>query len=109
MPWSLTTPISSGDLDATSYGEVKIVRQTHDSVRRIITVDLEYGNTVEDVWVPGIQPRGKLGSAYIQGTDYSTLVANSEPELNEKTYDAVKRGLYAYLNTKGVIGAGTLE
>jgi hypothetical protein len=96
-------------LDTSSYAEVKIVRQSHDSVRKVIVVDLEYGNTVDGVWKAGIQPRSKIGSASVQGTDYNALVANSTPETSEKTYDAVKRGLYEFLLSKNVIGAGTLE
>lgn len=109
MPWHLTTSVSVGDLDTGSYAEVKIVRQAHDSVRRVIAVDVEYGNTVEGVWKSGIQPRSKIGSVAIQGTDYTTLVDTSTPQEAEKTYDAVKRGLYGFLLSKGVIGAGELE
>ena len=109
MPWTLTTPISAGDLDTTPYAEVRIVRQAHDSVRRVIVLDLEYGNTVGGSWVPGIQPRSKPCSVYIQGDDYTTLTENSLPEEDEKTYDAVKRGLYNFLHTKAFIGDGTLS
>lgn len=109
MPWTLTTPVSAGDLDTTSYAEVRIVRQAHDSVRRMIVLDLEYGNTVDGTWVPGIQPRSKPCSIYVQGDDYMTLTVSSMPEEDEKTYDAVKRGLYAYLASKGLIGPGTLS
>jgi hypothetical protein len=109
MPWILTTPVAVGDLDPNGpYAQVKIVRQAHDSIRKVIAIDLEYGNTVNNNWVPGLPVRSKPTSVVIQGDEYSALVADSEPETNEKTYDAVKRGLYSLLATKNVIGPGTL-
>lgn len=109
MAWQLTTPVAVGDLDPNGpYAEVKIVRQAHDSVRKVIAVDLEYGNTVANVWTPGLPVRSKPQSVIIQGTEYTDLVANSEPEAEETTYDAVKRGLYAYLASKNLIGPGAL-
>ena len=109
MPWQLTTSVGTGDLDANGpYTQVKIVRQLHDSVQRFIAVDLEYGNTVGGNWVPGIRLTSKVLSAIISGTPYDTLTTTSEPEVDEKTYDAVKRGLYEYLNDNGIIAAGAI-
>jgi hypothetical protein len=109
MPWTLTTPVAVGDLDpAGPYTQVKIVRQAHDSVRGMIAVDLEYGNTVNDEWKPGLPIRSKPTNIIIQGEEYTALVTDSEPETDEKTYDAVKRGLYEFLATKNMIGPGTL-
>jgi len=109
MPWTLTTPVAVGDLDPSGpYLQVRIVRQAHDSVRSIIAIDLEYGNTVEGQWVPGLPVRSKPSSVMIQGSDYESLTTDSMPEVDESTYDAVKRGLYAHLAIKGIIGAGTL-
>ena len=110
MSWILTTPVAVGDLDPNGpYTEVKITHQAHDSVRGIIAINFEYGNTVGGEWKPGISIRGKATSVVIQDEDYNTLVADSMPETNEKTYDAVKRGLYAYLAYKNIIGPGALS
>ncbi len=108
MPWTLTTPVAVGDLDSGPYTQVRIVHQAHDSVRGVIAVDLEYGNMVNNEWKPGLPLRNKPTNAIIQGEEYSTLVTDSEPEANEKTYDAVKRGLYEHLASKNIIGPGTL-
>jgi len=105
MPWQLTTPINVGDLDTGSYAQVKISRFAHDSVRKIIAIDLEYGNTVDGQWRPGYPPRTKPTSVFVQGDDYLALVL-SEPEVGEKTYEAVQRGLYSYLAEKDQIGPG---
>jgi hypothetical protein len=108
MPWLLTTPLDVGDMDEADYTHVRIIHQTHDSVRAFIQLGLEYGRVVNNAWVPGTTPKGKPSSCFIIGADYDTLTTASTPELNELTYDAVKRGLYQYLVTKEVIGAGTL-
>jgi len=109
MPWTLTAPITVGDLDANGpYTQVKIVHQNHDSVNGKITLFLEYGKTAQDAWVPGIPVKSKELVVSIEGADYVSLVTGSEPEVNEKTYDAVKRGLYEYLADKSIIGAGVL-
>jgi hypothetical protein len=109
MPWQLTTVIDTGDLDTTSYGEVKIVRQIHDSIRGMVSIDLEYGNTVQGAWVPGLSLHSKPSSVFIDGTDYLALITDSEPEQDEKTYDAVKRGLYEFLASKNYIGPGHIS
>ena len=110
MSWLLTTPIAVGALDTAPYAEVLIVRQSHDSVRGFIMLNLEYGNTDGyGVWHPGMQPRGLTTFVQISGADYATLVTGATPVANEKTYDAVKRALYLYMASKSIIGAGTIK
>lgn len=110
MPWTLTIPISTGELDAAGpYTQVRIVRQLHDSLRSVIGIDLEYGNTVNNVWVSGLPVRSRPMSVMVQGNEYDTLVEESMPEEGESTYDAVRRGLYAFLAAKNVIGDGALS
>ena len=109
MPWQLATPIAVGDLDPNGpYTQVRIVRQAHDSIRKLVVVDLEYGNLVDGVWTSGLRVRSRPKTIYIQGTEYAALVANSNPANGEGTYDAVKRGLYEFLASKNLIGPGTL-
>ena len=130
MPWLLTTPIDSGDLDDGNYGEVKITRFVQDSNRNQIQLRLEYGNTVDGKWESGYLPKGKSPHAVINnsgGSDYNNLVASAIPDVQtsdpgdpvryveagdvwvERTYYAVKRDLYDYLVTKGIIDAGTMS
>lgn len=109
MPWQLTTPVTVGALDSASYDQIRITRMTHDSVRAFIQFDIEYGRTVDSVWTPGLAPRDKQTSFFLQGQEYTDLVTTAEPvDANEKTYDAVKRGLYEWLNTNGHIAAGSV-
>jgi len=109
MPWQLTTPVSVGDLDPNGpYNQVKILMQVHDGYRNHIRVDLEYGNTVDNEWVRGIKPTNKDTSYIIMGQDYTDLVTGHATEDGELTYDAVKRGLYEHLATKGVIDPGSI-
>jgi hypothetical protein len=130
MPWLLDTPIDSGDLDDGEYSEVKITRFVQDSNRGQVNLRLEYGNTVDGKWESGYLPKSKSPHATINDrgdTDYSTLVADAVPDVQtsdpgdpiryvpagdvwvERTYYAVKRGLYAYLEDKGIIDAGTMS
>ena len=109
MPWQLTTPVNAGDLDpAGTYAQIKIVMQQHLSNQEIISLGFEYGNTVSDVWVPGVLPIGLPTSAMISGADYTTLVTTHASIDGELTYVAVKRGLYEYLAANSIIAAGTV-
>jgi hypothetical protein len=109
MPWKLDTPVNVGDLDTAPYQEIRITRFFNDSVRRLITVELEYGNTVDGTWVLGFPPRGKTTNVVIDGQAYLTLVGGAQPEAGESVYGAVKRTLYAYLREADAIGPGHLE
>jgi hypothetical protein len=110
MPWQLTTPVTVGDLDPNGpYGEVKIMRQVHDARRKLISIDLEYGNTVDGEWVRGIPPADKTTSHVISGDAYDTMVTTHATNDGELTYDACKRGLYEHLSTEGVIDAGSVS
>jgi len=109
MPWQLTTPVAVGDLDPNGpYNQISIMRQLHDRRRQMIHLELEYGNTVTDNWVPGMTPTGKETSVSIQGEDYTTLVTTHASNDGELTYDAAKRGLFEYLLAKGIIDAGSI-
>ena len=56
MSLVLDTPIQTGDLDpnASTYGEVKIIRFSHDAVNRLCELVTQEGNTVDGVWVAGV-------------------------------------------------------
>ena len=108
MPWKLTTPVDTGDLDSTPYGEVKIVDLTHRPNAGLMVVLIEYGNTVDKAWVQGMMPAGKTTSHAIQGDDYVSLVATHRTLPDELSYVAAKRALYEHLASKGVIPAGAV-
>lgn len=110
MPWQLTTPYSGGDLDPSGvYNQVKIRVQSWDDRRNMMAVELEYGTTsAEGKWVAGIVPASKPTYVPITGQDYVDLATNSTPNVGEKTYDAVKRGLYEYLSIKGLLDPGSI-
>jgi hypothetical protein len=130
MPWTLTTPVETGDLDTVDYAELQIVRMTHLSLpdAESIVVDLQYGNTVNGVWVEGIAiPTGKAKTVTIIGTDYTDLITNAIPDVQtsdpsnpnyyydasasvwvERTFAASKRGLYEWMYDNGYIDAGSV-
>lgn len=108
MPWQLTTPIGTGDLDTVAYSEVTITEFRFSNQRQFIMVQLEYGNTVSGTWVPGITPLGKQASHVVDGAAFLSLVANATPDVGETTYQAVKRALYEQLLADGIIDAGTI-
>ncbi len=108
MPWQLTTPVDTGDLDSVPYAEVKIVDMVHRSNRSLIVIQLEYGNTVDGEWIRGMMPAGKANSYSIRSDDYTALVTGHTTLANELSYVAAKRALYEYLATKRVIEPGTV-
>lgn len=107
MPWQLTTPINTGDLDSVaSYVQVKLTgQQWRDGM---IAVTWEYGNTVDSVWVPGATPKGVNPNHTILDEEYITLVTTHETKDKEKTYNANARGLYEHLANLGLIGPGSV-
>ena len=107
MAWQLTTPVTSGDLDSSDYDLIKLTRFVHDSTSNRIMINWVYGYLDEEgEMVNGIQPRGSESHAIIDGDDYLTLVSTHEPLEGEKTYVAIKRGLYEWLLAEGKIGPG---
>ena len=112
MPWLFDTPKDVGDMDPNGpYTQAKIMRQVHDARRSQVQLELEYGNTVDDAWVAGIQPAEGSGletSYSISDQEYVDLVTTHTSNDGELTYDAVKRGLYDHLNTEGVLSSGSI-
>lgn len=109
MPWQLTTPYSGGDLDTTGvYNQVKVMRlnwRTHPKAS--VSLDLQYGTTVDDVWTPGMNPQGKPMQVYIDGDDYVDFMTHVSND-GELTYGAVKRGVYEWLSAKGHLDPGSI-
>ena len=98
-----------GALDTGNYDQIRIVRLNHDSVRGFISLQIEYGRTINSVWTPGFAPAGKQTNFHIDGQAYTDLVTDSEPlDANEKTYDAVRRGLFEWLSANNHIAAGSI-
>ena len=101
MPIQLTTPLDAGDIDSGTYDHVMIMRQIHNNRRKRVVLSLEYGTIDNQEWIGG--PAAPTDdSTYppavvISGQDYTDLVSTHEPNQGEKTYDAVKRGLYQWL------------
>jgi hypothetical protein len=126
MPWTLTTPIPGGGLEAGSLGEIKLTNFQHRSDKQRISFGIQYGNTVASKWERGYTPRDKGDDFLITGTDYDDLIANAVPDVQtsdpsdavryaavgavwvERTYYAAKRGAYEWLETNGHIAAGSV-
>lgn len=109
MPWQLTTPYSGGDLDSSGvYNQVKVLRLNwRVSPKPSVSLDLEYGTTVDDVWIPGLAPVGKPTVVYIDGDDYVSFMTHVSNDA-ELTYGAVKRGVYEWLSAQGHVDAGSI-
>ncbi len=109
MPWKLTKPVDTGDLDAVNYGEIKLSDQRWLSqpYGDSILVSWQYGNTVDGKWVPGHAPTGKETSRHIAEEEYTALVSHISND-GEPTYVAVKRGLYEHLASVGAIEPGVM-
>lgn len=104
MPWQLTTPLSAGDLDPEGpYTQVKIVGFQFYSNRNVLTVFLEYGNTVGGVWIKGVSPTSAQKSVTLTGQDCIDFIA-----ANQTVYDSVASILYSWLQSEGAIGGGSV-
>lgn len=126
MPWTLTTPVAVGDLEDSALAEIKIVRLEQHANKKRLGLQLQYGNTVGEVWTPGYAPRAKQIDVQITATDYDDIIANSVPDVQtsdpadavryaqvgavwvERTYYAVQRACYEWLNTNSIIDAGSV-
>lgn len=123
MPVQLTNPFNPGDNDpGKTYAQAKIVRQEIDLIHKWIAVHIQYGDTVNGVWVPGAaSPLKRLTIENSEpqynnadppeivvpaGTEFTTML--SKLALNNETlYNGVARELYSYFITKGLL-AGTV-
>jgi len=116
MPITLTTPKATGDLDPNAagnqYTQVKITKQTIDLTRKLLTVTVSYGNTVNGHWVPGILPAMSFAAIDQPAngdqpavTDFTDLVGTAPAAPVEGTptpslYDQVSKRLYQWLLAK---------
>jgi len=129
MPWTLTTPLSEGDI-GTSLTTVLI----HDFIDRTrnqdgamvekLYVEVQWGTIQADEWVEGLkQPvhitiEGATLDALLTDKPDVQLSDPSDPSRYwkvdaqdiwvEYTYYASKRSIYEWLNTNGYITAGTM-
>jgi len=107
MPWNLTTPTDGGDL-ADNAAQVKITRFAVYTRQKRIGVDLEYGNTVDGVWIKAHEPPpGKPPTLHIENkdgeSDFDDFVL-----ANQQLYDDVKAAIYAQLAADSDIDPGAV-
>lgn len=114
MPLNLITPVPVTDprIDGVaSYPQLKIVRQSHDPILMRIEIICQYGNTINDVWTPGVLSKKTYtirnwneydadGNVTVSHTDYTDMVSELSL-LNESVYAGAKRLLYQWLIDKG--------
>jgi hypothetical protein len=101
MPIALTTAKDPGDMDVTTYGEVKIVTFSLWPNLNMIDITTEYGNTVAGEWV-----RSNLGMAAqnqfrVEGSDYAAMVTALSLDGDEPIYVGAARVLYQWLLDAG--------
>lgn len=129
MPWTLTVPLSEGDI-GTSLTTVLIhdfidrTRNQNEAMTEKLFVEIQWGNIVSDAWVMGLkQPvhitiAGATLDALMTDKPDVQLSDPSDPSRYwkvdgqniwvEYTYYASKRSIYEWLNTNEHIGAGTM-
>jgi hypothetical protein len=103
MPIQLTTPFNPGDFDTVQYSKLKIMTFTVMLRESWMELIVEYGNIVDNVWVPG---KKTVPAILITGSDYTALIQDT-PNEGETVYEAVQRCLYQYILDKG-IASGTI-
>ena len=135
MPWQLETSINVGDMDPDApggqYTHVRVTLQGNDPDEKSIPVAIHYGWLNEGNFVSGsLSPTNRKTSYLIRGDDWSSIVANTVPDVvstepghssryqeftfdgspawRETIYWGAKRGLYEELHTKGIIDDGTV-
>lgn len=112
MPILLTTPLDPGSFDTATYDHVKIINQTHrmNRIEPSIMLFLSYGTVTDGVWVPGNNTPSTAVypvNVSVSGEDYISLISHDSLD-GEKTYAAVKRGLYEYLQSNYAALAGDI-
>ena len=119
MPISLTTAFSyePGHGQSTiSYGEVKIICFTQVTEENRIDMHVQYGDTVDGKWVPGVVPVHMLSIQDTPaippdipaGNDYLMFVGTKYPtSTSNLLYVEVANTLYQYLIDQGLY-AGTI-
>jgi len=105
MPWLLDTQLSMGDISSDVISEVRIVRQSHDSVRKFIRIIIQFGKTdVNGDWQAMRTPDNMSSILILEGDDYTSFIA-----ANQTVYNSVKTVLYDKLLLDGVIPMGSVS
>jgi len=103
MPIQLTTALQTGVIDPSGpYTQVKIITFTLNTIRKFIEVNCQYGNTVNNEWVPGIATGSASNQTLIiqdsgEATDYTDMITAESAAEGEVYYDKVKEILYQWL------------
>lgn len=130
MPIQLDTAVDVGDLTTKTMDHAMVWLQRHDGKRSTISLEVEYGTIVADEWNPsGLNPAEESDFptyGEISDTQYNDIIANSVPDVQtsdpgdavryaqvgavwvERTYYAVKRGIYEWLQAQHTVLAGTI-
>jgi hypothetical protein len=110
MPWELATPLKVGDLDpAGDITHVRVGLQRNDPDRKMILLSIEYGRMVDNSFETcALHPIDKEQNYAILDDEWVDLVTTHKTKIDEKTYDAVERGLYEHCSKKNVIDSGTV-
>ena len=107
MPIQLTSPIQTGSLDSNGpYTQVKVIGVGLDVLKRRIDLICQYGNTVDGVWVGGLETVSNR-SVTIKDEDethhdFTDITANESEDAGEVYYDRESEILYQYLIDKDI-------
>ena len=99
MPISLSSSFNPGDLDTTTYSQLKIVSTHVHPGHQLIILECQYGNTVDDRWVQGVAP---IKTIEIRNADFQSIT-EVDPEGDLTVYGAVQKVLYQYILGKAIV------
>jgi len=109
MPITLTTPIQTGAVDSNGpYTEVKLAPITLDPTTDSVWLVCQYGNTVNGIWVPGVNVGVVANKSFCvkdagEDTDYTDMVTKliEQSDVGKSFYDRIATILYQWLLDKG--------
>lgn len=105
-PWAPWPHADAGSVPASvTYAEAQVYKITWTDAPSLLAW-VEFGETVNDEWVPGAYSPAKL-RVELTGEDFTTLASALTNE-GEGIYDAMKRIVYTYLQTNNLMLAGTI-
>lgn len=112
MPIQLTTAADSGEMGGgATYTHVKIMGWSHEPLQKLIKIGVQFGTMSGEEFIPGpsfmIKSIMIINDPGVPHTKYDDLVDGHTTNDGEKTYAAVKRGLYQWMIDESIF-AGTI-
>lgn len=102
MTRKLNTPIETGALDALGpYQDLQLITR-NDPIRRLLTIEISYGNTIDGEWAPGIPPTNATTHVVLREDEYDTFIAD-----NKQVAKSMEKAIFDLLDLDGKVPPGT--